>query len=121
MKNVPFPHLTLPSTPVSAMAKRHESPEYRVIKKHYPRLAEAVTRDKVPGALFANDVITEEALEVATSPSKIRREKGAAIMKDVLQALRDSPTEAFQGLCESLSEESSLKNILEELKGQCVI
>lgn len=94
-----------------------ESPEYRTIRNHYNWLSEVFIQGKVPGALFQNDVISEETLEIAHCQYKTRREKGVAIMKDVLRALRSAPTEVFQSICESVGEESSLKNVLDELNG----
>ena len=103
------------------MATRHESPEYRALKRHYRELTEAVTRGAVPDALFENEVITEDSLSECTLTTKIDREKGKIIMKDVLQAIRLNPEEIFKSFCDSLSEEGALQCVVERVKGLVIL
>jgi hypothetical protein len=102
------------------MASLHESPEYRAIQKHYTDLTIAVVQGNIPGALFQNDVIDDETLEVANSQTKTSREKGATVMKKIRETLRMDPPKTFTRVCDALGMEASVADLLKQLKGTYV-
>ena len=99
------------------MACLHESPEYRAIQKHNTGLTVAVVQGNIPGALFQNDVIDDDTLEVANSQTKTTKEKGATIMRVVRQTLRLDPPKVFKQVCDAMSTEPSVEHLLDQLKG----
>ena len=93
---------------------RHERIEFRAIREHYLTLEQVVTRGRIPAALFAKGLITDDTLNMKCCSTK---EWGKAIMKEVLVAVRVDPA-SLQKFCKALELEADVVgHVLEDIQG----
>ena len=88
----------------------------KTLRRMYRKLTTAVIRGQIPEELFARELIDEEALEIATKPQLTDREKGNKVMSEVRKAVQINH-EQFNVFCEILAEESTSRELSDELKG----
>ena len=106
------------ATPTDAPSKSGKhSVEYRALRKHYPKLVKVVSQRRIAVALFENQVIEDDMLELFTT-SLTGTDIGGKIMENVFLSIKLQPEEHFESFCKSLEVEESLKDVLKELKSK---
>jgi len=88
----------------------------KAIRRKYTDLTTAVTQGTIPGALYEQEIIDDETLEISSKSTLTDKEKGSKIMNDVRKAVQSNP-DLFSGFCKALERESILKELSDELKG----
>ena len=109
------------ATPTDAPSKSGKhSVEYRALRKHYRKLVKVVSQHRIAAALFENEVIEDDMLELFTT-SLTGTDIGGKIMTNVLLSIKLQPEKHFESFCKSLEVEDSLKDVLKELKSELYI
>ena len=94
-----------------------DSVEYKALRKLYRKLVEVVSQRRIAAALFENEVIEDDMLELFTT-SLTGTDIGGKIMKNVFLSIKLQPEKHFESFCKSLEVEDSLKDVLKELKSK---
>ena len=90
----------------------------KTIRRKYQALTSIVSRARIPEALYEQEIISDEMLEIATiNPVFTNREKGNRIMSEVKRAIQANAG-LFDVFCEVLAEDDTLKDLSDELKGK---
>ena len=89
----------------------------KTIRRKYKALTSTVSRAPIPEALYQEEIIDYETLEIAVNPVLTNRDKGNRIMSEVKKAIQANAG-LFDVFCEVLAEEGISKDLSDELKGK---
>lgn len=89
---------------------------YRAIKSKYLKLLQVIARGDIVYNLFAEGLIDEEILDVASKKTLTDRDKGSQIVRQLLNSVKIQPSN-FEKIIKILQEEPIARETATLLKG----